>query len=234
MRHARDDGPVDLARLAVAQRLGQRARDPVGAGQQQDAGRVLVQPVHQLGLFLVAELQRLGQAVDMPLALPRSALRWAGPAACSARSCARPCRGRHPGSSRHRCAPAASRRAWAPRPRAAAARGFPCPAPRGPTPSPGPPSTRTCPVRHIFSTAPWVTCGKRRLNQRSSRCSPSSSSTVSICTALMRTSPASAPCPANSAASETSTEPSDIGQRRRRSRRAPTASPRPARRPRRW
>ena len=31
-------------------RLGQRARDPVGAGQHQDARGVLVQPVHQLGL----------------------------------------------------------------------------------------------------------------------------------------------------------------------------------------
>ena len=48
------------------------------------------------------------------------------------------------------------------------------------------PSTRTCPVRHIFSTAPCVTCGKRRLNQRSSRCSPSSSDTVRVFTPLMR------------------------------------------------
>ncbi len=47
-------------------------------------------------------------------------------------------------------------------------------------------STRIWPVRHIFSTAPWVICGKRRFIQRSSRCSPSSAETVRSFTPLMR------------------------------------------------
>ena len=73
--HACHHGPVDLAGLAVAQRLGQGAGDAVCPGQQQHTGGVLVQPVHQLGLFLVAEFQRLGQSIDMPRALPRPTLR---------------------------------------------------------------------------------------------------------------------------------------------------------------
>ena len=72
---ARDGGPVDLARRAGTERLGQCARDAVGPGQQQNAGRVLVQPVNQLRPVLVAEHQRSGEAVHMPVALPRPALR---------------------------------------------------------------------------------------------------------------------------------------------------------------
>ena len=75
MRHTGDDGPIDLARRAVAQGFGQGAGHAVGARQHQDTGRVLVQPMHQLGLFLVAELQRFGQTIDMPVALARPALR---------------------------------------------------------------------------------------------------------------------------------------------------------------
>ena len=69
MRHTGDDGPIDLARGAVAQGFGQGAGHAVGARQHQDAGSILVEPMHQLGLFLVAELQGLGQTVDVAVAL---------------------------------------------------------------------------------------------------------------------------------------------------------------------
>ena len=42
MRHAGDGGPVDLAGVVVAQRLGQGAGDAVGARQHQHAGGVLI------------------------------------------------------------------------------------------------------------------------------------------------------------------------------------------------
>ena len=74
MRHTCNDGPIDLAGGAVAQGFGQRTRHAVGAGQHQKARGVLVQPVHQFRLFLVAELQGFGQAIDMPVALSATTL----------------------------------------------------------------------------------------------------------------------------------------------------------------
>ena len=49
MRSARDDLPQCLA---------QRARHAVCAGEHQEAGCILIQPVDQLGLVLEAEFQR--------------------------------------------------------------------------------------------------------------------------------------------------------------------------------
>ena len=74
LRHARDGGPVDLARLARAEGFGQAAGDALGAGEQQDARGVLVETMNEGGLLRPAELQRLGQRVDMAVALPAAAL----------------------------------------------------------------------------------------------------------------------------------------------------------------
>lgn len=76
LRHARNDSPIDLAGVPVPERLGQRAGNPVCAGQNQHTRRILVQPVHQFGPVLVAELQHFRQAVDVARPLARTALRW--------------------------------------------------------------------------------------------------------------------------------------------------------------
>ena len=49
----------------VFQVLGQLGRHGPGPGEQQDAGCILVQPVHQTRLFGVAKGQRFGQPIDM-------------------------------------------------------------------------------------------------------------------------------------------------------------------------
>src|SRR6056297_2929272 len=56
--HARSGGPgdgspVDLARVAVAERGCQPLGRLAGAGEDQYTGRVLVEPVHEAGLFLI-------------------------------------------------------------------------------------------------------------------------------------------------------------------------------------
>ncbi len=75
LRHARDGGPIDLAGGAGAEGFRQRPRHAVGPRQQQQTGGVLVQAMDQLGLVLVAKAQRRRQPVDMPIPLPRAALR---------------------------------------------------------------------------------------------------------------------------------------------------------------
>ncbi|OIQ63413.1 hypothetical protein GALL_550470 [mine drainage metagenome] len=74
VRHTRHHRPIDFARGMVAKRLAERARNTVGAGQHQDARGILVQPMHQLRFVFIAELQRLGQTVNMAFALTRAAL----------------------------------------------------------------------------------------------------------------------------------------------------------------
>ena len=66
-RHADDDRPVELLGLAVAEGVAQPPGRQAGAGDQQQARRVLVQAVDQPRPLLVAETQRVEHAVDMPL-----------------------------------------------------------------------------------------------------------------------------------------------------------------------
>ena len=63
--HTRHERPIYLARLLVPDRCGERARDFARARQQQNAGRVLVEAVHEARFLVIAELQRLGEAIDM-------------------------------------------------------------------------------------------------------------------------------------------------------------------------
>ena len=65
LRHAGDQRPVDLARRARAERLRQRGRRKARLGDQQAAGGVLVEPVHQPRALAVRVAQHLEHAVDM-------------------------------------------------------------------------------------------------------------------------------------------------------------------------
>ena len=67
LRHAGDQRPVDLARRARAEGLGERGRGEARLGDQQAARRVLVEPVHQpRPLAVHAGLaQHLQHAVEM-------------------------------------------------------------------------------------------------------------------------------------------------------------------------
>ena len=73
-RDADDDGPVELFRFALAERLGQPLGRLPRPGDQQQATRVLVEPMDQPGPVLEAEPKRIEHAVDMPLGA-RAALR---------------------------------------------------------------------------------------------------------------------------------------------------------------
>ena len=77
-RHADDHGPVELLGLAVAERLGQPLRGLSGARDQQQAGRILVEPMDQPRPLLEAEAQRVEHAVDMPLGARTALHREAG------------------------------------------------------------------------------------------------------------------------------------------------------------
>ena len=66
-RHADHDRPVELLGLAVAEGFGQPLGRLPGAGDQQQAGRVLVEAMDQPRPLLEAEAQGVEHAVDMPL-----------------------------------------------------------------------------------------------------------------------------------------------------------------------
>ena len=76
---ARDDGPVGLLHRAAAERGGELRRGARRAGEQQHAGGVAVQPVHQARPIRRAEAQRVEQRVevmgDAGAALHRHAVR---------------------------------------------------------------------------------------------------------------------------------------------------------------
>ena len=67
LRQADDDRPIDLARRLLAKRAGQESRRRGGAGDDQHAARVLVEPVDEARPLVRAEAQRVEQPVEMPL-----------------------------------------------------------------------------------------------------------------------------------------------------------------------
>ena len=64
-RNAGNQRPVDLARVAMAEGGGQRLRGCPRSRQNQYTRGILVQPVHQSGLFIIAKAQSLGQAIHV-------------------------------------------------------------------------------------------------------------------------------------------------------------------------
>ena len=74
---SRVDRPITSSAVPGSLVAEDSAREAISvrARQQQHARGVLVQTMHQLGLVLIAEHQRLGQPVHMPVALPAAALR---------------------------------------------------------------------------------------------------------------------------------------------------------------
>ena len=73
-RHTGNDGPVNLAGLAVAHRRSQRLGGCTCPRQKQNPGRVLVQPMYKPWFFFEIKFQRLRKRIHMALALPRSPL----------------------------------------------------------------------------------------------------------------------------------------------------------------
>ncbi len=65
LRHAGDQRPVDLARRARAEGLGERGGGKARLGDQQAAGGVLVEPVHQARALAVGVAQHVEHAVEM-------------------------------------------------------------------------------------------------------------------------------------------------------------------------
>jgi len=62
-RHAGDEREVFLAQMPAGELLGQAAVGGVGLGDQQHAGRVLVEPVHDARSFHAADPAQLALAV---------------------------------------------------------------------------------------------------------------------------------------------------------------------------
>ena len=67
LRHAGQHGPVDLARVAMTEGLGEFLRRLACARNQNDAGRFLVEPVHQARLVALAVRKGFQHAVQMTL-----------------------------------------------------------------------------------------------------------------------------------------------------------------------
>ena len=65
-RHAFGQRPVDLGRVALPERFAEGRRRRRRPGDDQDARRIAVQPMHQPRLLLLAESEELEQPVDMP------------------------------------------------------------------------------------------------------------------------------------------------------------------------
>ena len=63
--HAGDQRPIDLARRSRAEGLGQGRRGKAGLGDQEAAGSVLVEPMHQPRPLAVGVAQDVEHAVDM-------------------------------------------------------------------------------------------------------------------------------------------------------------------------
>src|SRR5581483_7859236 len=65
LRRADDGGPIDLARGLVAKGAGEMRGGGRGAGDQQDAARVLVEAVDQAWALVAVEAQSVEELVDM-------------------------------------------------------------------------------------------------------------------------------------------------------------------------
>ena len=174
--HADDQRPVDLLRRAAREALGEERRAARGAGDQQDARGVLVEPVDQARARLVSPCEGVEQAVDMAVRAGAALGGEAGRLVEHDRGVG-PARSPSPRPAAI-CSAVSSRAAWrlglrgdARRP---AARAGPGPAASRSSGLARLPSTRICPVRAQRETVAKPTCGRWRLNQRSSR-TPSSS-----------------------------------------------------------
>ena len=66
LRHAGDQRPVDFARLARAKILGERARRKARLGNEQAAGGILVEPVHEARALSLGVAQNFQHAVEVP------------------------------------------------------------------------------------------------------------------------------------------------------------------------
>src|SRR6516165_5558185 len=73
LRHADDDGPIDLARRLFTECPGQERRRRSGAGDDENAAGILVEPMDEARPDVGAKAQRVQQPVEVPFG-PAAAL----------------------------------------------------------------------------------------------------------------------------------------------------------------